>query len=182
MNQENKRSGSDGNRSGPWSKHPDKEKDMNVQTITTAMPMGQENICDHVDRLTRDLSEALPKWANGQFMAMVYPDGDARGYWFRSIHRTEQGEKDDPIIEAINAYKDGIEQFSELPEDDTCDLNHLWKEPWTVLAKWDQPCKSRDGAIAALKLAIFEEDIGESQLTAPLIQAALSYIEREVQS
>lgn len=40
---------------------------------------------DRITRLTQELSEALPTWMYGQFMAMVYPAGDARGVWFRSI-------------------------------------------------------------------------------------------------
>ena len=74
---------------------------MNANMNTTAVPVEQEMICDKVDRLARELSEALPHWANGQFMAMVYPDGDIRAYWFRSLSRDENGRATDPIVKAI---------------------------------------------------------------------------------
>ncbi len=41
---------------------------------------------DRVTRLAQELAEALPAWMHGQFMAMVYPAGDVRGYWFRNIN------------------------------------------------------------------------------------------------
>lgn len=133
---------------------------------------------DRVERLARELSEALPKWAYGSFMAMVYPESDARGYWFRTIHKSEGLQDIDPIVKAINTYREGLKHFNALPDDDAYDdHSDIWKDPWKVLAKWDQPCVSRDGAIAAIKLAIYEEDIGESQLPAPMMRAALAYLE-----
>lgn len=50
---------------------------------------------DQVERLARELSEALPQWVNGQFMAMVYPAGDIRGFWFRNA-RNEDSKPVDP--------------------------------------------------------------------------------------
>ncbi|NTF35528.1 hypothetical protein [Agrobacterium rubi] len=40
---------------------------------------------ERVERLARELAETLPNWAGGSYMAMVYPEGDGRGYWFRHI-------------------------------------------------------------------------------------------------
>lgn len=40
---------------------------------------------ERIERLAGELAETLPKWAGGSYMAMVYPEGDGRGYWFRHI-------------------------------------------------------------------------------------------------
>ncbi|MGI8397774.1 hypothetical protein ACRYWZ_15485 [Agrobacterium deltaense] len=50
---------------------------------------------DRVERLAIELSETLPQWASGQFMAMVYPAGDIRGFWFRNA-RDENAKPVDP--------------------------------------------------------------------------------------
>lgn len=84
----------------------------------------------------------------------------------------------DPIIEAIAAYHKGRQLFNETPDSATDeDFNHLWREPWLVLSTWDRPCTSREGAAEAIKLAIFEEDVGESELTSVMMRAALAYLE-----
>jgi hypothetical protein len=88
----------------------------------------------------------------------------------------ERRKEVDPIISAIAAYREGIQQFNKVPDGDE-DQNHLWRNPWTILESWDQPCKSREGAIEAIKLAIYEEGIGESQLPMPMMRAALAYLE-----
>ena len=88
----------------------------------------------------------------------------------------ERHKEIDPIISAIAAYREGIQIFNQVPDGDE-DQNHLWREPWEVLARWDQPCNSREGAIEAVRLAMYEEDIGESQLPMPMMRAALAYLE-----
>lgn len=44
---------------------------------------------ERIERLAGELAETLPKWAGGSYMAMVYPEGDGRGYWFRHISHGE---------------------------------------------------------------------------------------------
>lgn len=83
----------------------------------------------------------------------------------------------DPIIAAIAAYRDGIQKYNNVPDNEEDEKNYLWREPWNVLKSWDQPCRSREGAAEAIRLALYEDDIGESQLPAPLMGAALAYLE-----
>lgn len=140
---------------------------------------------DRVDRLARELSEALPQWFNGQFMAMVYPAGDVRGYWFRSLFRGENGEKTDPVVKAVQDYRDGCARFSAINsadwplhggEDDV--IEKTYGGPMKALENWDRPCASRDGAIAALRHALAEsEDIYCSDSIGPMLRAALLYLE-----
>lgn len=98
--------------------------------------------------------------------------------WEAILDGSEGRKSDDPIIAAITAYHKGRHQFNETPDSATDeDFNHLWREPWQVLAEWDRPCVSRKGATEAIKLAIFEENVGDSQLTSIMMRAALAYLE-----
>ncbi|MGR9415879.1 hypothetical protein [Rhizobium leguminosarum] len=54
-----------------------------------------------------------------------------------------------------------------------------WKPPHAVLANWTAPATTRIGAMAALRLAIDEEETGDSPLVGPMIRAALAYLEQE---
>lgn len=56
---------------------------MNEATNTTAKASEQEMICDRVERLALELSEALAEWAGGRFMGMVYPSGHPASFHFR---------------------------------------------------------------------------------------------------
>lgn len=59
-------------------------------TITAAgEAMPTELPVDKVQRLAADLSKALVAWTGGSYMALVYPEGDNRGYWFRHIKHAE---------------------------------------------------------------------------------------------
>ncbi len=98
--------------------------------------------------------------------------------WEMILAGDDRRKEADPIIAAIAAYHNGRQQFNDTPDSETDeDFNHLWREPWLVLSKWDRPCTSTEGAAEAIKLALFEEDVGESELTATMMRAALAYLE-----
>lgn len=134
---------------------------------------------ERVERLAREMAETLPKWANGSFMAMVYPEGDARGYWFRSVTRDEHGKEADPLVKVINDHKTAWDTYCavDFGADEEGELKTAWKKPYAVLEKWEKPCTSRDSAIAAMKLAMDEIDAGDGPLAKPMLLAALGYLE-----
>lgn len=140
---------------------------------------------DRVERLARELSEALSHWATGQFMAMVFPAGDIRGFWFRTISRDERGDEADPIISVINQYYAGIVAFRAIPEEVWPDLGgenavcqFTYGAAMDELDNWRQPCTSREGAIAALKFAQKEsEDYYTEPSVKSMIAAVLTYLE-----
>lgn len=140
---------------------------------------------DRVGRLARELSDTLSHWANGQFMAMVYPTGDIRGFWFRIISRDERVEEADPIIGVINQYYAGIVEFRATPEEAWSDLGgenavcqSTYGAAMDALDNWRQPCTSREGAIAALKFAQKEsEDYYSEPSVKSMIAAVLTYLE-----
>ncbi len=139
---------------------------------------------DRVERLAFELSETLSQWVNGQFMAMVYPAGDVRGYRFRSI-RFDRSHEPDPVIAALQAYSDGNRAFETIPSaehgqhgGEEAVIAKTYGPPMTVIDAWDKPCTSREGAIAALRHALDECDAFScsDSLTA-MTRAALGYLE-----
>lgn len=85
----------------------------------------------------------------------------------------------DPILEAILIYRKGWEAFCAAPDEESEELVHLWHDPHTVLVNWSQGCRSREGAIAALEIAVYEDDTGDSPVTGPMLRAALAYFKGE---
>ncbi|WP_205935939.1 hypothetical protein [Rhizobium leguminosarum] len=90
---------------------------------------------------------------------------------------------DDPMLDAIAAFRAGMADFNaNAPHDDAGAKAYSaisWKPPHAVLANWTAPASTRAGAMAALRLAVDEEDTGDSPLVGPMIRAALAYLEQE---
>ncbi len=90
----------------------------------------------------------------------------------------------DPLLDAIKAYRAGLVEFNRLAEADKDDKR--WKEhgaatyePWqAVLDEWSEPARSCEGAIEALRAAISEQDgVCGTPAAEKLINAALAYLE-----
>ncbi|WP_320194993.1 hypothetical protein RMR10_012070 [Agrobacterium rosae] len=151
-----------------------------------AMPTDQNELpVDRVDRLSRELAETLSEWANGSFMAMVYPEGDARGYWFRSINAYDRKGHPDPVANAVQAYRDGEKAYGSIKEADWnahggngAVVAKTYGPPLDVLKNWNQAAVTKLGAMTALRFALEEADnFGcEDEITA-MIRAALGYLE-----
>lgn len=90
----------------------------------------------------------------------------------------------DPLGAACAAYVSALQDYNaNAPSEDDAAANAYaamtWKPARDVLANWTEPAVSRDGAMAALRIAAQEEDTGYSNLVAPLLTAALAYFEQE---
>jgi hypothetical protein len=86
----------------------------------------------------------------------------------------------DPIISAIQAYRDGNAAYNATPRDDEETIARTYGPPLDVLQEWERPAQTREGALEAIRLA-FEterEFMGES-LTHNMLAAALAYFENE---
>lgn len=91
----------------------------------------------------------------------------------------------DPIIEAIAAYRAGLAAFDAIDEADWPKLGGemavVWStygESYRTICNWERPALTREGAAEALKMALSEMsmfDDDESQMM--LIKAALGYLE-----
>lgn len=90
----------------------------------------------------------------------------------------------DPLGAACAAYVAAREDYNaNAPSDDDDAANAYaamtWKPARDVLVNWTASAVSRSGAMAALRLAVEEEDAGDSNVVAPLLTAALAYFEQE---
>lgn len=89
----------------------------------------------------------------------------------------------DPLVHAINDYRAGNAAFCKLDESewpalggDDAVIEMTYGAPMRVLDEWDQPAKSLEGAISALKL-IRDEQLMLETMGDSMLAAALSYLE-----
>lgn len=91
----------------------------------------------------------------------------------------------DPIIAAIQAFDDGNKAFEAIKEKDwdkhggqEAVIEKTYGPPMRIVGDWDQPCKSTEGAIAALRHAAQEaENFSCSDSLTAMVGAALAYLE-----
>ncbi|MDI7864102.1 hypothetical protein MRS76_19315 [Rhizobiaceae bacterium n13] len=96
------------------------------------------------------------------------------------VQAAAEGLPKDPIIAAIEAYHAGNAAYRAHPDDDEAAIEATYGPPSRVLESWEQPAQTRQGAIAALKLALYEhEQYGGSELIFPMLDAALAFLEKE---
>ncbi|KNY35576.1 hypothetical protein [Agrobacterium sp. SUL3] len=208
--------------------------DVSVAAVAAALDFLEERETElpveRVERLAVELSEVLPHWANGQFMAIVHPAGDPRGHWFRNARDEDSKPVDpiarlreitneaamliatnpdmkidhvtvdkdgiytglvvsglavapqDPLLDTIKGFRDGLAAFSAIPGDQITGANEdglveATYGRWLVkLDDWDEPAGSVEGAIEAIKLMqdqdVFVDVVGKS-----MARAVLSFLE-----
>ncbi|MBZ7921633.1 hypothetical protein LAC81_07550 [Ensifer adhaerens] len=100
------------------------------------------------------------------------------------LHFQRLSLNDDPLIRAIASYKRQMALFNRMAMLGGEDLEVLaektYRPPLAVIAAWEKPALSREGAMAALKLA--DEGCRDNDLviTGPMIRAALAYLQKEI--
>ncbi|TBD15701.1 hypothetical protein ELH24_09240 [Rhizobium ruizarguesonis] len=91
---------------------------------------------------------------------------------------------DDPLLDAVNAYRAGLADYNDNAPMDTdaaadAYAQISWMPPFKALESWTTPATTREGAMAALRLAVDEDENGESPLIGTMMRAALAYLEQE---
>jgi hypothetical protein len=83
----------------------------------------------------------------------------------------------DPLIDAINAYRAGLLAFGELTDDQFGNVETY--EPWQeVLDNWNEPARTREGAMEALRVALGDDDgLYGCKGADRMVKAALGYLE-----
>lgn len=91
-------------------------------------------------------------------------------------------EVNDPLLVAINAYLNGLADFkANAPLDDEgadeyADISY--GPPLAALNVWDQPAKSREGALKALQIAISDSDgVANIEAADRMVVAAIGFLE-----
>jgi hypothetical protein len=92
--------------------------------------------------------------------------------------------QDDPLLETIREYSAGIQEFNRLAKSDVTDEDLDRFEEKTFgpalgrLHKWKGAATTRDGAVAALRLAMDDDEgVGRMEAADRMFKAALGYME-----
>lgn len=91
----------------------------------------------------------------------------------------------EPLLRMINAYRAALDEFNRTcPAESSNDVwltyaETTWLPFFYELENWDMPATTMEGAVAALRCAFLEErDNGNSDITLPLMTAAMGYFDR----
>lgn len=141
-----------------------------------------------VNRLAFELSRAMTEWMDDLgyggvpdlWKAHVYPSSYSE--WPVSFqHLGVPAYAEDPLVDAIGDFRAGMAAYSAADDESPEFANATYGAPMDVLSEWDQPARTRQGAIAALKLAKEElSDFLSNGPALPMVTAALAYFDREV--
>ncbi|MDL2401587.1 hypothetical protein [Rhizobium mayense] len=93
----------------------------------------------------------------------------------------------DPLLDAINAYWAGIDDFNlNAPEDDdgaNAYAGVSYGPPMRVLEEWNEPARTLEGALTALKIALRDsKGVHGSDAAEKMILAAIGYLEAVIKS
>jgi len=100
-----------------------------------------------------------------------------------SVRATQTPLSHDPLLLTIHAYEAGLALFNSIAP---CDENtgkiakETWEMPWNRLCDWQEPAQTREGALAALRVAAKEmESMSTTEFVQPMVRAALAFFESE---
>jgi hypothetical protein len=88
----------------------------------------------------------------------------------------------DPILIAIGDYRAGLADYNErAPTDNdeaaTAYAENSYRPPRRILASWDSPALTFEGAVSALKMAKDADNDDDAQVVSAMIRAASGYFE-----
>ena len=126
--------------------------------------------------LAKELSEALAAAGDVEF-AHIRPAGAMCPIAFGNAPQ------EDPLLVAIDAYKQGCADYRELPDDDPAAeeaaIAATYGEPMQALTEWKQPAMSREAAAAALEL-LKSEHLVLGGLGIALVDACIPFVKGEM--
>lgn len=87
----------------------------------------------------------------------------------------------DPICLAVSKFRVGFADYdANAPDDDRLARAYAdvtFKAPRRVIVEWKSPAKTKEGAIAALRLARDADENDDHAMVGPLLRAALAFLE-----
>lgn len=96
----------------------------------------------------------------------------------------------DPLLDEIRAYEAGLAAYRNAPDavgelsaveaEDAALAERTYMPAMRRLTAWSQPAMNRESALAALRCAKAEADIGWNELVFSMMTAALLHFETEV--
>lgn len=98
------------------------------------------------------------------------------------IKRDGDIRRGDPIVAAVDNFRAAMEDFKSNAPMHSDELANAYAAasyagPLLIIQEWKAPARSREGAIAALRLAKKADEDGDYSIVGPMLAAALSYFE-----
>lgn len=130
-------------------------------------------------RLGKELSVVLKELGDTEF-AFIRPSNNQFAVCFGGL--PHDGE--DPLLTAVNAFRDGCKAFAAIPgdfesdEEEEAAANRTYAAPLAVLDQWSQPALSREAVVASLEL-IMSENLATGYAPA-LLAACIPFIKGEM--
>lgn len=130
-------------------------------------------------RLGKELSVILKELGDTEF-AFIRPSSNQFAVCFGAL--PHNGE--DPLLAAVNAFRDGCKAFASIPgefesdEEEEAAANRTYAAPLAVLDSWSQPARSREAVVASLEL-IMSENLATGYAPA-LLAACIPFIKGEM--
>ena len=157
-------------------------KGLPLVAVTASLPAiasDVEHPWEKARRLARELSDTLAQVEDGDWFAKVYPaNANLPPVFFGSISALD-AKVYDPLLDAIQAYRDGSADF----ETNANEHNEDWypsvsyQPPLEALEAWDKPILTHEAAMAALKLVSEGEVEPLSEMGETLFNLVLAYFD-----
>ena len=107
--------------------------------------------------------------------------GDGSGGALRSPVEVSFSTRRDAVVVAIAEYRAALRDFNDNAPDDDAGRDAYafasYRRPHYLLCGWRRPASTRAGALEALRLALEAERDGDYDLIAPMVRAALAFVE-----
>ena len=129
---------------------------------------------------TRATAEAVPEINRRRFLTGTAIAGASVAVAVPAV----AAELHDPLLEAIEAFRDGNRRFCALPEDfapyadEDEAIEATYGPPLEALNEWDDPAQSLAGVREAIRIVLKEGCLG-NWMEASLLTAALAYLDQE---
>ncbi|MBB4574422.1 hypothetical protein [Rhizobium lentis] len=90
----------------------------------------------------------------------------------------------DPILAAVDNFRAAMEDYNSNAPMHSDELANAYAAasyagPLLVIQEWKAPARTREGAIAALRLAKKADEEGDYSIVGPMLAAALAFLETE---
>ncbi len=128
--------------------------------------------------LGKELSELLEDLGDAEF-AYIRPSR----FQFAVVFGNHAHDGMDPLLTAINDYREGCVAYRELPDDspdsDDAAIAETYGPAMETLVNWNQRARSREAVVHALELIKSERLVIDGMATA-LLDACIPYIKGEM--
>lgn len=121
------------------------------------------------------------------FIGVAVAGGASLPFGGGTLAETQTDHPDDPLLKAINRFREGDKAFCQLEEADweryggaENAIEFTYGRPLRVLEEWDTPAASLEGALEAIRIAYHENEwLYGDPVVGAMLSAALAFFDRK---